>query len=106
MFFKEEGNTLFFLPCVPPDFHVGKMTHIQTSAGDEIDFEWSKKQVRRVILTVHSERKLQFRFQKHLARCRVRKSLKDRGKSCTLLEEQLKLDLPHPCKLILDRFEK
>ena len=106
LFFREEKNSITLLSCLPPDFHCGRMTQVRTCAGDMLDCEWSKKQLRRVVLAVHSERELLFRFPKDLTQCRVRQSPKDRGKKHVLLDGELTLKLSPHSRLYLDRFKK
>ncbi len=98
LFFQEEGDTISFLPILPPEFHSGRFL-----MGDEIAFEWSKKLIKKIILKSRSDREVRLKLQKPIQSFRVRYSLKDRGKK--IFKDQpilLKADQMIYC----DRFEK
>lgn len=106
LFFQESHEVLSLLPCIPPDFHAGRLVEVHTLLGDRLDFEWSKKQLRSVILRPHSERRMFFKISQHIRTCRVRSSLKERGKEHMVQEGVLALDVSADCPLFIDRFEK
>ena len=106
LFFKEEKNSLSFLPCLPPDFAAGRFLHIQTCSKDRIDFEWTKKQLRRVHIYPQSQRTLQLQFSRKLKSCRVRHSMKDKGKEGVLQEGALCVEVTAGQPLFFDRFQK
>lgn len=83
LFFQEEDHVVSLLPCLPPEFHAGRYLNLCTRAGDRLDMEWTKKQMRRVILHPTSK-ELHLQFSKHLKKCRVRFSRKERGRVHTL----------------------
>jgi hypothetical protein len=106
LFFKEEGNVLSLLPCLPPDFHVGRMMDVHTQYGDRVDLEWSKKQMRSICIRPQSERQMHLQLSRHLRTCRVRTGHKDKGIQCTINEGILILDLSPERSLFIDRFQK
>lgn len=71
LFFQEEKNMWSLLPVLPPEFHAGRMTHLRTSLGDEVDLEWSKKLLRRATIRPVQTRTLTVRFQKAIKSYRV-----------------------------------
>lgn len=106
LFLKEEGDTLSLLPCLPPDFHSGRIVQAQTLFGDLIDFEWTKKQMHRVILYSHSKRTLHLKLSKYIRTCRVRWAFKDKGKKLPLKEGVLPLNIDQEQRIWIDRFQK
>lgn len=50
LLFQEGEQSISLLPCLPPEFHCGRGIHIKTSFGVLVDFEWTKKSLRRVRL--------------------------------------------------------
>ncbi len=96
LFFQEE-ESLCFLPKLAPQFHCGKMTGLKWSLGT-LDFEWSRKKLRKVTLVCEKSGKVLCHFPKSLKCFRVRK------------KEQLDVDTPFDVSsgeiVLLDRFEK
>jgi len=103
LFFKESSQSWDFLPCLSPEFHAGRFIQMETKAGDKIDFEWSKKLLKKVIIHAESEREILISVPKPLKSCRLRTSLKEKG-TRHLMEKPLVL-MPGQI-LFLDRFEK
>lgn len=101
LFFQEDSETLSLLPCLPPEFHAGRYLNIKTSHGEEIDIEWSKKMLKRVLLRPSSPRSLRLHLPK-VKSFRVRTSLQDRGYILTPEDLLPTTSIP----LILDRFQK
>ncbi len=100
LFFQDNFK---FLPNLPPQFHAGRLLHVQTKEGDSIDMEWSKKLLRRVVIRPGKSREVHIQLQKSLASFRVRRSAKDRGQR-QLAEAQLSLEKGKV--LFLDQFQK
>lgn len=97
-FLQEQGDRLLLLPTLPPELHCGRM-HAVAIQGGRCDLEWTKKTIRRVVLTMEEERELEL----VLVKCkgfRIRHSPQEKGKllsspfpriflkkgSCTLLD--------------------
>jgi hypothetical protein len=103
LFISESKEGIAILPCLPPEFHAGRLTHIKLQNGDELDIEWSKKLLRRAIYRSLSGRPVQLILQKPLHNFRLRRSLKDKG-------QNISRDEPIPTTsgetLFLDRFQK
>lgn len=84
LFIKEEKEGIHFLPALPPQFHSGRMTGIVISKVGKIDFEWSKKLLRRIIFHSSETKEVNFHFQPALKTFRLRESgeLKGRRVKC------------------------
>lgn len=106
LFFKEEGDLLSLLSCLPPDFHAGRMVDVHTHSGDRVDIEWSKKQMRSLCIRPQTERQVHLQLSKYLRTCRVRTGHKDKGAQCTINEGILTLELSPEQSLFIDRFQK
>jgi hypothetical protein len=98
LFFKQNERRLFFLPNLPIPFDSGRMLGIQAPGIGEIDLEWSKKILRRVILRPFAPGEVLFELQKEIKTFRVGKKKKQRRDEPLLLEPGT---IYH-----LDRFEK
>jgi hypothetical protein len=79
LFFREEENALFFLPKPPKELHAGRCTSLITSCGDQIDFEWSKKELKKVILHCKKSRRVFLMLSPRLKSYRLRKGRFDPG---------------------------
>lgn len=64
LFIQQDNSTLSILPKLPPQFHAGRMTGIRCPPFGELDLEWSKKEVRRLIFRAESDGELHFTFPK------------------------------------------
>ncbi len=99
LFLKEEQGKIGILPCLPPEFHSGRMIGVKTLGGVNVDFEWTKKSLRRMqISSVHSQ-ELVLQLPKSIRSCRVKKRrvIVDKGNLTLSLSVNEKVDL--------DRFE-
>ncbi len=67
------------LPCLPTDLPAGRLVGLDALPGVTIDLEWSKKRVRRLILTAKETREVSLRFSTQEAAFRIRKKARDRG---------------------------
>lgn len=106
LFLKETQDLLSLLPCLPADFHAGRVLEAHTLLGDRVDFEWTKKLLRRVILRPHSERIVRLKISRQIRACRVRTSLKERGREHSLKDGILLLELSPKQTLFIDCFKK
>ncbi|HEY2810691.1 MAG TPA: hypothetical protein VGJ00_04820 [Rhabdochlamydiaceae bacterium] len=106
LFFKEELGALYFLPCLPSDFHAGRFIHVQTRAGDQVDFEWNKKQLGGIKLHAYATCTMHLHVSRHLRKCRIRSSIRDRGIELAIEEGKLLLDVQAKQPVIIDRFQK
>jgi hypothetical protein len=105
LFFQETEDFLSLLPCLPIEFHSGRYLNLKTHHNDEIDLEWSKKMLQKVIIRPKSTRTFQLHIPKGIKSYRLRTSLKAKGCAKTA-SAPFDLDATtHPI-LILDRFQK
>lgn len=86
LFFKQNERRLAFLPNLPIPFDSGRMLGIQAPGIGEIDFEWSKKRLRRVILRAITSGEVLFELQNEIKTFRVGKKKKLRKDEPLLLE--------------------
>jgi len=96
LFTEEDGFAL--LPHLPPQFHAGRLLNLRTKEGDVISLEWSKKQLKKVIIKPAVSREVPLALQKSLRTFRINKSVKHEAKR--------PLELLAGKTLFLDRFEK
>ncbi len=103
LFFREERDGLIFLPALPSPWHCGRFTHLTSSYGDRISFEWSKKLIRRIQLCPSITRQIPIFLPRVIKSFRVRSCLKSRG---WRQENGASLSCEAGTLLYLDRFEK
>lgn len=80
LFIRSSQGKIEVLPCLPPDFHCGRIAHISCGTSGNCAIEWSKKLIRRMVFTAAEDGELQFVFQREVNRFRLRMSVKDIGK--------------------------
>lgn len=95
LFFYEEDGVLHFLPKLPKELHAGRFIYLTTEAGDEIDMEWSKKELKKVVIRARSNRQVHLHLQSHIRRYRLQKTIYNRDQP---------LELQAGKTLFLDRF--
>ncbi len=78
MFFQGEGDVLHILPCLLPSFHSGRMINLKHGSF-KIDFEWSKKILKKMILCSSEPQKIQLSLQRDIKTFRVRKKKNEKG---------------------------
>lgn len=71
LFFQERQGLIAILPCLPPQFHCGRMTGMTTSGNVIVDFEWTKKNLRRMQITSLKDGEVHFKLPKKVRSCRV-----------------------------------
>ena len=104
LFFQEERTVFQFLPCLPPGLVFGKMFQITTKQGDQIDFEWSKNQIRKVIILIQEDREeLLCSFPQEIQSYRIRRGSKDKG---SILPKGKSFSVRKGERIWLDRFAK
>ncbi|NGX47592.1 MAG: hypothetical protein K1000chlam3_00971 [Chlamydiae bacterium] len=101
LFFQTEEDHLHFLPHLPKEFHAGRFIHLQTPDGDELDMEWSKKQLKKVLIRPAKTRTITLVLKRGLKTFRVRKSTRQKGERAANT-----LHLKAGQTLYLDRFMK
>lgn len=98
-FLQVKGNEIDILPQLPPEFHCGRMTHVQV-AGGTLDLEWTKKCIRRLVFHSSQAQELIFHFR-HCKQFRLRNGNKDKGLSVKLGEC---VKLQGACDYFFDHF--
>lgn len=78
LFFQEEGQKLTLLPALPPQFHCGRLIQIPCEGGI-LNFEWTKKVLRRVIFQATQSQVKAFSFSQGEKRCRLRLARHEKG---------------------------
>lgn len=91
------------LPSLPVEFHSGRAIRLKIAHLGEVDLEWTKKLIRRLVFRCAKETNLQFIFQKELRRFRLREvgSRQDQIISCGT-----SLDFKAGRVYLLDNFQK
>ncbi len=64
LFIQENQGEVSVLPCLPSQFHAGRMIGVQTSPGACLSFEWTKKDLRRVEIEPGSNTQMRLRLPK------------------------------------------
>lgn len=105
LFFQENKEAIAILPCLPAQFHCGRMTGIHTAQGHEIDFEWSKKSLRRLRLIASLAAEVTLKVPKGISSCRVKIGRKTCKHPTIDSQGLLKLSLEKNEVLHLDRFK-
>lgn len=86
LFFRQNERRLSFLPNLPIPFDSGRMLGIQAPGIGEIDFEWSKKILRRIILRATTSGEVLFELQNEIKTFRAGKKKKLKRDEPLLLE--------------------
>lgn len=101
LFVEEVNEIIHILPHLPSIFHEGRLIHVPLSQG-ELNIEWSKKTIRRVIFIANSSGSVIFKFPNMVRTCRVRKNLQEKGKILTC---DVHMDVEEGVNYLLDRFQ-
>jgi hypothetical protein len=96
-------NHLSILPCLPKELHAGRFVAIDCGKNLTLDFEWSKKLIRRLALHPKEDQTLYLSFQKSITSFRLRLGRRGRGKEIPIGEP---LHLKKDRLYILDHFQK
>jgi hypothetical protein len=67
------------LPCLPPQFPCGRFLHTPLEGVGTLSLEWSKKQVRRMVLACDRKGSQALSFQQGIRNFRLRRGNLDRG---------------------------
>lgn len=102
IFFREEGDDLFILPELPPEFHAGRFVFLQTEFGDRIDIEWAKKQIKKIAIYPKKTRTIKLHLQRNIHSFRWRKNPHEKG---VKYKNGDMLEIHENQPLFLDRFE-
>lgn len=103
MLLSYSKGSLMVLPALPPEFHCGRMVDVTIDALGEVDIEWAKKEIKKIVIRSNSQADLTLALAKGIKSFRVRRSKADRGQrfdvGSALLQEVGGVYL-------IDRFEK
>lgn len=98
LFFRQNERRLAFLPHLPLPLDAGKLTGLKVAGVGKIDFEWSKKSLRRAVIHTDTSGEVIPEWPKEIKSYRVgKKESKKRGEPLLLQAGKIYL---------LDRFEK
>lgn len=106
LFFNETEEHWEILPCLLPAFDSGRLINLSTQHEENISLEWSKHQIKKVMIQTRAPRTQVLRFPKEIRSLRLRKSLKEKGRVVDLQAGQTTIDLPAHAQLFLDCFKK
>lgn len=79
LFLQTYDDSFKILPALPPEFHSGRALSLRLKDVAAADIEWSKKQLRRMVIRPVQEGELYLQFPKEIDSFRVRRSDRDRG---------------------------
>jgi hypothetical protein len=106
LFFQEKEGKIAILPCLPSEFHSGRMIGVKALEGVTCDFEWTKKNLRRMrIFSLYGEGIL-LKLPKGIRSCRIKKGRHVLKKLTTDAEGYMNLSLVANETIDLDRFER
>jgi hypothetical protein len=103
LFFKQEERRIALLPILPISLDCGRAIGLQAPGIGEIDFEWSKKTLRRAIIRASTSGEVLLELQKEIKTFRIRKSRREKGHRKKGSEPLL---LEAGKTYLLDRFQK
>lgn len=86
LFFRQNERRLAFLPQLPVPLDSGRMIGLKAPGVGEIDFEWTKKTMRRAILRVSTSGEVLFDLPKEIKSFRVGKKKRQKATEPLLLE--------------------
>ncbi len=105
LFFQEKNSEVSLLPCLPPQFHCGRMVRMRTSHHEMIDFEWTKKTLRGVLITSASGGEMHLKLPKGIRHCRLKSGRMVTKKIAVDPEGRVVLSLEANRTFQLDRLE-
>ncbi len=106
LFVHGEDNFIAILPCLPPEFHSGRMIGVQALKGVILDFEWSKKCLRRLQISSIHGMNIVLKLPKGIRSCRVKKGRQALKKLSIDVDGTTVLALVPSETVEIDRLEK
>lgn len=100
LFFQEKEKQCSILPCVPPQYHYGKMKGVASHCAT-FDIEWTKKQLRRMVIFGRKNDELELCLPK-IKRFRLRAFKTEK----TVEKRTVILKIQEGETYFLDRFER
>ena len=104
LFVQEIAGKIAILPCLPAEFHCGRMTGVQIGSVS-LDFEWSKKTLRGLQIVSPQDAEVCLSL-KTIRSCRLRYGRGTSKKAAIASDGSLILSLSPNQPAFLDRFEK
>lgn len=101
LFISSNKKQLSFLPHLPRECYAGKMTGVVEELGS-LDFEWTKKNMRRLHFSSKHTGEVLFSFPSHIKSFRLRRSYKEKGRTCMA---DIPLSLQSGTPYLFDRFQ-
>ncbi len=103
LLYSVEGLGIELLPALPSPLYCGRVTGIEEVKGAKIDFEWTKKVLRRVAIDCSEKIEIALTLPKRVKRFRLRSHKCDRGQWKSSGEP---LTLEKDGRYLLDNFER
>lgn len=103
LFIASSGNEVFILPNLPPECFAGRMTQVNCLPYGEIDFEWTKKMIRKVVFRSLADGEINFHFHSSIKNFRLRRSRQDLGVRLSCGEP---VEIKSGSYYVLDQFQK
>ncbi len=102
LFIQEAEEGLHILPYLLPSLASGRLLNVPLKKGGMISIEWTKKNIRRLILYITEDQELKINFRSGVRSYRLRRSQQERGerKDC-----RSSLFFEKECHYLLDNFQ-
>lgn len=105
LFFQEVEGKIHLLPCLLPEFHCGRYLHLKTQSQLEIDFEWTKKCLRQIVITGGASQEVTLVLPKGLSSCRLCLGKREKRRIEISRQGELFFPIASGQTLLLDIFE-
>ena len=102
LFIRQDEGVLSILPILLPCFPFGRLTGAPLVEGGSVSLEWSKKAIRRMILTSDQDNEIRLHLPSQIKTYRLKKNSKDKGEKKGSSES---LFLQKGCCYYFDNFE-
>lgn len=102
LFIQANQEEVAILPVLPPQFHCGRLVGLEIPGVGNIDLEWSKHRIRRLVFEAAKSGTLNLRFQKEIRQYRFREGNKDRG---VIILNKSSINFVQGSRYFLDCFE-
>lgn len=96
------ANTIAILPCCPAELHCGRLTGLTIPNYGNLDIEWSKKKIRRMIFETDGQSQPNFKFHSNIKSFRLHSP---NSQKAHLLNCGDIVDFSAPGRYLLDRFQ-
>ena len=101
-FIQSKGPDIYILPHLPPELYSGRLVKVR-EGNLTLHLEWTKKQIRRMIIFASKNTTVMLHFQNSVKQFRMRSSKQGAGK---MQENHTELVLKKNKTYFFDRFEK